>query len=44
MPEVPAPAEDWKMWLKLLTVTDCVLVKEPCFYYDTSHARGKLYT
>ncbi len=43
MPEVKPPAEDHKMWLKLLSVTDCVYIKEPCFYYDMNHGDGRNY-
>jgi len=43
MPQVAPPAEDWKMWLKLLRVTHCVLVKTPCFYYDSNHGNGSLW-
>ena len=43
MPQVAPPAEDWKMWLKLLRVTHCVLVKTPCFYYDSNHGNGILW-
>ena len=43
MPEVKPPAEDYKMWLKLLSVTDCVYIKEPCFYYDMNHGDGRNY-
>ena len=43
MPEVKPPAEDHKMWLKLLSVTDCVYIKEPCFSYDMNHGDGRNY-
>ena len=43
MPEVKPPAEDYKMWLKLLTKTNSAYVKEPCFYYDNDHGDGKNY-
>lgn len=43
MPEVKPPAEDHKMWLKLLSVTDSVYIKEPCFYYDMNHGDGRNY-
>lgn len=43
MPEVKPPTEDHKMWLKLLTKTNSMYVKEPCFYYDNNHGYGKNY-
>ena len=43
MPEVKPPAEDYKMWIKLLSVTNSVYIKEPCFYYDMNHGDGKNY-
>tara|TARA_Y100001949_G_C15928060_1_gene304334 strand:+ start:180 stop:839 length:660 start_codon:yes stop_codon:yes gene_type:complete len=36
-------AEDWDYWKRALNHTNCVYVREPCFYYDLGHAGGKHY-
>lgn len=35
--------EDYDYWLSALEITNCVYVKDICFYYDGSHGYGKNY-
>ena len=35
--------EDYDCWLRLLEHTNCVYVKEICFYYDLGHGDGQNY-
>ena len=41
--EIMPFAEDWEYWRRALKHTDCVYVKEPCFYYDSGHGGGQKY-
>ena len=36
-------AEDYDCWLRALEHTDCVYVKDLCFYYDMGHGSGQNY-
>jgi O-antigen biosynthesis protein len=36
-------AEDYDYWLRALEHTDCIYLKEPCFYYDERHGDGQNY-
>jgi glycosyltransferase involved in cell wall biosynthesis len=36
-------ADDYRAWLIALRHTDCVYVKDICFYYDTGHGYGQNY-
>jgi teichuronic acid biosynthesis glycosyltransferase TuaG len=36
-------AEDYDCWLKALQHTNCVYIKEVCFYYDGKHGNGQNY-
>ena len=36
-------SEDYDCWLRALEHTDIAYVKEPCFYYDDNHGRGRQY-
>jgi teichuronic acid biosynthesis glycosyltransferase TuaG len=38
-----SPGEDYDCWLRALKYTDCVYVKDICFYYDNSHGDGQNY-
>ena len=35
--------EDYDCWLRALVYTNCVYVKEICFYYDDGHGEGQNY-
>lgn len=35
--------EDYDCWLRVLEHTNCVYVKDLCFYYDIGHGDGQLY-
>lgn len=35
--------EDYDCWLRALQYTDCVYVKDICFYYDSNHGDGRNY-
>ena len=35
--------DDYRIWLKVLEYTDCVYVKEICFYYDNNHGDGQIH-
>lgn len=35
--------EDYDCWLRALKHSNCVYVKEPCFYYDSGHGDGQNY-
>ena len=32
--------EDYACWLKILEKTNCVYLKDICFYYDLKHCAG----
>lgn len=36
-------AEDYDCWLRALIYTDCVYIKDICFYYDDNHGDGRNY-
>ena len=36
-------AEDYDCWLRALIYTDCVYLKDICFYYDDNHGDGRNY-
>ena len=36
-------AEDYDCWLRALIYTDCVYLKDICFYYDDNHGDGRVY-
>ena len=35
--------EDYDCWLRALIYTDCVYIKDICFYYDDNHGDGRNY-
>ncbi len=35
--------EDWDCWIRALEHTNCVYVKDICFYYDNNHGSGQNY-
>jgi glycosyltransferase involved in cell wall biosynthesis len=35
--------EDWDCWIRALDYTNCVYVKDICFYYDNLHGSGQNY-
>jgi len=35
--------EDYDCWLKILNLTDCDYLREPCAYYDAAHGHGNNY-
>jgi len=35
------PAEDERTWMKLLEITDCLLINTPLIYYDVGHGDGQ---
>jgi len=35
--------EDYDCWLRALEHTNCVYVKDICFYYDNNHGKGQNY-
>lgn len=37
------PAEDLRTWMKLLEITDCLLINTPLIYYDVGHGDGQLW-
>jgi len=37
------PGEDYDCWLRALEHTNCVYVKDICFYYDNNHGNGQNY-
>lgn len=39
-----AGKEDYDCWLKVLKYTDCVYIKDICFYYDSNHGNGYNWT
>lgn len=43
MKVIRPPGEDYDCWLRALKYTDCVYVKDICFYYDNSHGDGQNY-
>lgn len=34
---------DYDYWLRAIQHTNCVYIKDICFYYDTGHGDGQLY-
>ena len=41
--EMRPPGEDYDCWLRALEYTDCVYLKDVCFYYDAGHGDGQHY-
>lgn len=37
------PGEDYETWLKILRYTNCIYLKDTCFYYDSNHGNGQNY-
>ena len=37
------PGEDYDCWLRALQHTDCIYLKDICFYYDLGHGDGQHY-
>ena len=35
--------EDYDCWLRVLEHTNCIYIKDICFYYDLNHGDGKTY-
>ena len=43
MKDVGDGKEDYDCWLKLLEHTNCIYIKDSCFYYDFDHGEGQYY-
>ena len=35
--------QDYELWKRVLSVTDCAYVNEPLTYYDHAHGKGRQY-
>ena len=35
--------QDYELWKRVLSLTDCVYINEPLTYYDMGHGKGQQY-
>lgn len=40
---LPNGKEDYDCWLRALEHTNCIYIRDPCFYYDNDHGDGQNY-